>query len=210
MTRRNDKRNQRRNRKEDNASSIAASVLFGAIMHKIFGDSLGEKKEETKMKDIVDEPFHGVRKVSDNHLECGVILPSDGTAVEIPTPEGYQVFISEDGKPMIRKVVEGDAEEAQSKKLRAFCKLLDITKQLNDGWEPDFDDAEQDKYFIYYQGGGYSFKDGEEKNLNFGIYSLVDEPFYPSGAYFKTEKLARKAIDIMGEESLTDLFINNY
>lgn len=35
-------------------------------------------------------------------------IPTDGTAVELPIPDNLQVFISEDGKPMIRKKIEGD------------------------------------------------------------------------------------------------------
>ena len=38
-------------------------------------------------------------------------IPIDGTAVELPIPSHLQVFISEDGKPMIRKKVEGDDEK---------------------------------------------------------------------------------------------------
>lgn len=254
MTRRNDKRNQRRNRKEDNASSIAASVLFGAIMHKLFGDTLGEKKEETKMKDIVDKPFHGVRKVADNHLECGVILPTDGTAVEIPTPEGFQVFISEDGKPMIRKKAEAKTShecfgeddddeyeepstydeiaeemyfnkpmffstgmdtksitcrsrelarqpdnctsEAQVKRLIAYGKLLNIAKYLNKGWTPDYRGEAPKWYIIKNTDNGFSV--GSCIHYQYGIIE------------FHTMADASKAIELMGEESLNDLFNTNY
>ena len=38
-------------------------------------------------------------------------IPTDDTAVELPIPDNLQVFISEDGKPMIRKKIEGDDEK---------------------------------------------------------------------------------------------------
>lgn len=57
-----------------------------------------------------DKPFNGIRKVSDNHIDTGVIIPADGSAVEMQIPEGLEIFISDDGKAMIRKKVE-DGEE---------------------------------------------------------------------------------------------------
>ena len=38
-------------------------------------------------------------------------IPTDGTTVELPIPDNLQVFIGEDGKPMIRKKIEGDDEK---------------------------------------------------------------------------------------------------
>lgn len=113
MTRRNDKRNNRRNSRQRNNNpevSPFAQMILGAILSKGAGmianalmDKAGEKTEE-QPKDI---PYEGTRKVG-NHVESSVIVKNDGTATEIPVPDGYDVFISEDGKPMIRKKFEGD------------------------------------------------------------------------------------------------------
>ena len=80
-------------------------MILGAILGKGAGmianalmDKAGEKTEE-QPKDI---PYEGTRKVG-NHVESSIIVKNDGTAAEIPIPDGYEVFISEDGKPMIRK-----------------------------------------------------------------------------------------------------------
>lgn len=103
MTRRNDKRNNRRNRQRNNNSEVSpfAQMILGAILSKGAGmianalmDKAGEKTE--------DIPYEGTRKVG-NHVESSVIVKNDGTATEIPIPDGYEVFISEEGKPMIRK-----------------------------------------------------------------------------------------------------------
>lgn len=109
MTRRNDKRNNRRNsRQRNNNSEVSpfAQMILGAILSKGAGmianalmDKAGEKTE--------DKPHTGIRQ-SDNLLESSCIINGDGSATEIPIPDGFQIFISEDGKPMIRKKIEGD------------------------------------------------------------------------------------------------------
>lgn len=116
MTRRNDKRNNRRNsRQRNNNTEVSpfAQMILGAILSKGAGmianalmDKAGEKTEE-QPKDI---PYEGTRKVG-NHVESSIIVKNDGTATEIPVPDGYDVFISEDGKPMIRKKIEGDEKK---------------------------------------------------------------------------------------------------
>lgn len=116
MTRRNDKRNNRRNsRQRNNNTEVSpfAQMILGAILSKGAGmianalmDKAGEKTEE-QTKDI---PYEGTRKVG-NHVESSVIVKNDGTATEIPVPDGYEVFISEEGKPMIYKKDEGDVEK---------------------------------------------------------------------------------------------------
>lgn len=112
MTRRNDKRNNRRNSRQRNNNpevSPFAQMILGAILSKGAGmianalmDKAGEKTE--------DKPHTGIRQ-SDNLLESSCIINGDGSATEIPIPDGFQIFISEDGKPMIRKKIEGDEKK---------------------------------------------------------------------------------------------------
>ena len=85
---------------------------------------------------------------------------------------------------------------AQVKRFIAFNKLQNIAKYLNKGWKPNFKDATQ-KWFIDKQYFGkyqakFSYSD------NYGI------------VYFKSEKLANEAIEIMGKESLNDLFSTDW
>ena len=108
MTRRNDKRNNRRNRQRNNNSELNpfAQMLLGALLGKGAGmitEALMKKAEEK----TEDKPHTGIRQ-SGNLLESSCIINGDGSATEIPIPDGYQIFISEDGKPMIRKKIEGD------------------------------------------------------------------------------------------------------
>lgn len=115
MTRRNDKRNNRRNRQRNNNSEVSpfAQMILGAILIKgagMIANALMDKEGENDNEQPKDIPYEGTRKVG-NHVESSVIVKNDGTATEIPIPDGYEVFISEDGKPMIYKKNEGDVEK---------------------------------------------------------------------------------------------------
>ena len=90
------------------------------------------KKAEEKTE---DKPHTGIRQ-SGNLLESSCIINGDGSATEIPIPDGYQIFISEDGKPMIRKKIEGDkepsdAEEGKPISYDDICRELFLNK---DAW----------------------------------------------------------------------------
>ena len=112
MTRRNDKRNNRRNSRQRNNNSELnpfAQMLLGALLGKgagMIAETLMKKAEEK----TEDESHTGIRQ-SGNLLESSCIINGDGSATEIPIPDGFQIFISEDGKPMIRKKIEGDVEK---------------------------------------------------------------------------------------------------
>lgn len=248
MTRRNDKRNNRRNSRQRNNNSELnpfAQMIFGAILGKgaeIIADALKKKAEEK----TEDKPHTGIRQ-SDNLLESSCIINGDGSATEIPIPDGFQIFISEDGKPMIRKKIEGDEKkapdaaegkpityddickelflnnmtywlgnievntvisghnnyndinnstsEAQVKRLAAFNKLMNIAKYLNKGWEPNFCNIEK-KWAIVKEGENFSSK-----------YNQITKD---ANIYFKSESLADEAIEIMGKDSLNDLFSTDW
>ena len=99
MTRRNDKRN------NNSEVSPFAQMILGAILSKgagMIANALMDKAGENENEQPKDIPHEGTRKVG-NHVESSVIVKNDGTATEIPIPDGYEVFISEEGKPMIRK-----------------------------------------------------------------------------------------------------------
>ena len=137
MTRRNDKRNNRRNSRQRNNNSELnpfAQMLMGAILGKgagMIAETLMKKAEEK----TEDKPHTGIRQ-SDNLLESSCIINGDGSATEIPIPDGFQIFISEDGKPMIRKKIEGDmvnktpdAAEGKPITYDDICKELFLNKK---------------------------------------------------------------------------------
>ena len=137
MTRRNDKRNNRRNRQRNNNSELNpfAQMLLGALLGKGAGmitEALMKKAEEK----TEDKPHTGIRQ-SGNLLESSCIINGDGSATEIPIPDGYQIFISEDGKPMIRKKIEGDKKKTPYVKECKHITYDDICRELflnKDAW----------------------------------------------------------------------------
>ena len=255
MTRRNDKRNNRRNSRQRNNNPELppfAQMLFGAIVGKGV-DMIAKKMAEIAEQESPDIHAEGISNQDVTNINNGkasltkCTIPTDGTAVEIPIPDNLQVFISEEGKPMIRKKIEGDEKpsdteegkpityddickkmflgkriffingkgiestnahdenyddvdnstsSAQARRMAAFNKLQNIAKYLNDGWVPNFREAKQ-KWFIAEQ----YFGEYQAKFTYSSNYGSV---------YFKSEKLANKAIRLMGKESLNDLFSTDW
>ena len=130
MTRRNDKRNNRRNRQRNNNSELNpfAQMPLGELLDKgakmIIKTLMKKEDEKTE-----DKPHTGIRQ-SGNLLESSCIINGDGSATEIPIPDGYQIFISEDGKPMIRKKIEGDEKKTPDDKEGKPSTYDDICKKL--------------------------------------------------------------------------------
>lgn len=119
MTRRNDKRNNRRNSRQRNNNPELpefASMLFGALLGKGV-DMIAKKMAENAEEETPDIHAEGISNQDVTNINNGkasltkCTIPTDGTAVELPIPDNLQVFISEDGKPMIRKKIEGDDEK---------------------------------------------------------------------------------------------------
>lgn len=121
MTRRNDKRNNRHNRQRNNKTEFSpfAQMIIGALLGK-GAEMIAEKmaKEAKKTPDIHAE---GITNKDINNINNGnatlskLRIPADGSAVEYPTPDNLQFFFAEDGKLMVRKKIEGDAEAPDDK-----------------------------------------------------------------------------------------------
>lgn len=137
MTRRNDKRNNRRNRQRNNNPELPefASMLFGALLGKGV-DMIVKKMSENAEKETPDIHAEGISNQDVTNINDGkasltkCTIPTDGTAVELPIPDNLQVFISEDGKPMIRKKIEGDEKKTPDDKEGKPITYDDICKDL--------------------------------------------------------------------------------
>lgn len=76
----------------------------------------------------------------------------------------------------------------QLEKLLALNKLMNVAHYLNDGWEPNWNDGGQEKFYIYYNSA--------TKTLN-----VSANFYYNSGVvYFKSKEIAKQAIQILGED----------
>lgn len=136
MTRRNDKRNNRRNRQRNNTPELPpfAQMLFGAIVGKGV-DMIAKKMAEIAEEKTPDIHAEGISNQDVTNINNGkasltkCTIPTDGTAVELPIPDNLQFFISEDGKPMIRKKIEGDEEPTDAGEGNSIT-YDDILKEL--------------------------------------------------------------------------------
>lgn len=135
MTRRNEKRNNRRNRQRNNGNdetSKFASMMMDAIIGKAFEKVFGNKDDRYSSgihaEGISNQDVANINNGKASLTKC--IIPTDGTAVELPVPDNLQVFISEDGKPMIRKKIEGDEKPTNDAEEDKPITYDDILKEL--------------------------------------------------------------------------------
>lgn len=135
MTRRNNKRNNRHNRQRNNETEFSpfASMLFGALLGK--GTEMIAEKMAEEAKKTPDIHTEGITNKDINNINNGnatiskLRIPADGSAVEYPTPDNLQFFFAEDGRLMVRKKIEGEAETPDDKE----CKPItydDVLKKL--------------------------------------------------------------------------------
>lgn len=129
MTRRNDKRN--------NTPELQpfAQMLFGAIVGKGV-DMIAKKMAEIAEEKTPDIHAEGISNQDVTNINNGkasltkCTIPTDGTAVELPIPDNLQVFIGEDGKPMIRKKIEGDEKPTNDAEEGKPITYYDILREL--------------------------------------------------------------------------------
>lgn len=137
MTRRNDKRNNRHNRQRNNKTEFSpfASMLFGALISK--GTEMIAKKMAEEAKKAPDIHTEGITNKDINNGNATLSklrIPADGSAVEYPIPDGLSFFFNEEGKLMVRKKIEGDAEAPDDKEGNPItyddiCKKLFLNKK---------------------------------------------------------------------------------
>ena len=119
MTRRNDKRNNRHNRQRNSKTELSpfSQMLLGALLGKGV-EMIAKKMTEKETPDIHAE---GITNKDINNINNGnatlskLRIPDDGLAVEYPIPDNLQFFFAEDGRLMVRKKIEGDAEAPDDK-----------------------------------------------------------------------------------------------
>lgn len=133
MTRRNEKRNNRHNRQRSNKTELSpfSQMLLGALLGKGV-EMISKKMAEKETPDIHAE---GITNKDINNINNGnatlskLRIPADGSAVEYPIPDGLSFFFNEEGKLMVRKKIEGDAEAPDDKEGKPIT-YDDICKEL--------------------------------------------------------------------------------
>lgn len=80
--------------------------------------------------------------------------------------------------------------EQHLKERKLLFKLHQWAKEKNDGWEPDWEDSSNSKYYIYYSHSDCGFEIG---------WGTVCDNFKKL-PYFKTRGIAQECIDLFGDE----------
>ena len=92
----------------------------------------------------------------------------------------------------------------QAGRLKAIHQLMNVAKYLNGDWIPDWKDSNQFKYSIYLD---YFYPEHPGK----GFIKISRNSIFDLGCvYFKSEELAKRAIEILGEEKIREIFATNY
>lgn len=236
MTRRNDKRNNRRNRQRNNTPELPpfAQMLFGAIVGKGV-DMIAKKMAEIAEEETPDIHAEGISNQDVTNINNGkatlskLRIPADGSAVEYPIPDNLQFFFAEDGKLMVRQMIEGDenptdAGEGKPITYDDICKKL-FLDMIAYKKSFKFTTPEQVKCMTAfnklqniakYLNKGWKPKFGCDE----GNWAIVkdEEGFVPrynqrtndGSVYFKSKDLVLEAIRLMGEDSLNDLFSTDW
>ena len=83
----------------------------------------------------------------------------------------------------------------QIKQLFALNMLHNVAYYLNEGWEPDWSNIREKKYWIV--------RDGEMNTIEVVINISMH---HVGGVYFKSKELAERAIKILGEAKVKEAF----
>lgn len=77
----------------------------------------------------------------------------------------------------------------QCEKLFSINRLLTVSYYLNEGWEPDWSNKNEDKYFIYINSEG---------DISIGVTKILNGCI----AYFQTKEIAALAIETLGDRTI--------
>ena len=87
-----------------------------------------------------------------------------------------------------------NTDMSHKQKCITFRKLLEVADYLNSDWKPNWNDENQYKYYISYDGMGETFFIESRCYVNYGIVC------------FSSKENALKAIEIIGKEELKQFF----
>lgn len=89
-----------------------------------------------------------------------------------------------------------EAAELESKRRNLLTRFRAFRDECNDGWKPDWNDINQDKYVIKLE---------EKKDFYIALFWTVNE--FNLFGYFKNQKGAQRAIELFGDE-IKELFVD--
>ena len=114
-------------------------------------------------------------------FECIKFKPKELTYIEISKKFPKNPSVSVNAKHFL--------------KLLIIRQLLEVADYLNGDWKPDWNDETQYKYYISYDGRNETFSIDNRCYVNQGIVC------------FSSKENAEKAINIIGEKNLLNLYL---
>jgi hypothetical protein len=129
------------------------------------------KKEQIEEIEIL--PVPGIYSLSSANFDC---FKNDDCHISA-NPKKWNQFQTKEEAEMI------------ANRFRAYLKLRRIAEILNNGWEPDWNDTSELKYYVFFNCFEEAF-----------TVSWQDSFIDISRIYFQTRELAQKALGLMGED----------
>jgi len=171
---------------KENFLEIWDRVRFGEI-------SMNEADEELrKLADNVDKTTQRVAKL---HWP-GRYKPEDGGVYHLAADPPETVYL--DNYPelveshRLNGVCCASHKEAEyvRKHKEAYLKLVDKIQELNNGWEPDWDDGSMAKFFFHYEDDLMAYSEW------YTLKACKNE------LYFKSSEIGKQIIEELGEETI--------
>lgn len=153
------------------------------------------KEFDERQKALRDE---FIAKLEDDKKEFELIYPEDDTKLYYFNSD-YEIdylYFYEDNQYIVERYKKGACfetkEEAEQhlKERKLLFKLKQWAKRKNEGWEPDWKDVFQEKYYIIY--------DYYRKRLYFSFNNSTGT--INKLPYFKTREIAQECIELFGDE----------
>lgn len=151
------------------------------------------KEYDKKAKALRDE---FISKLEDDKKKFKLTYPEDEEVVYLADCEVTSVLYDAVDKADKRIFEHGlyfntEQEAEQSLKERKLLfKLHQYAKEKNDGWEPDWSNGNEIKYYIFYSNSDMYLK----------ISSAFSLERFNKLPYFKSREIAQECIDLFGDE----------
>lgn len=97
----------------------------------------------------------------------------------------------------LRELPQDYTVSASTQDGHSYNKLLNVSIWLNDGWEPNWANPKEKKWFICYNA----------KTNNYSIHYTTNKK--SCNVYFKNKRLCKTAIEIMGDYYMANIFDEN-
>ena len=162
---------------------------------KEFNEKVEQLRDEFigKLEEVEKKPFEvEVPEDVDFHYYVGGL----GEICLVGESLNYYEFEKAYQRGLALKTYEEAEQYLKERKL--LFKLHQWAKEKNEGWEPDFELANNDKYYIF-----YDYRDCE---LEIGWCVVCDN--FKKLPYFKTREIAQECIDLFGDE-IKEVLVND-